>query len=212
VSKSKRSNYLIDKPFQLGFITRYVLIIIITIIIVFGLTGLYYWYLSNISELKLNTSLTYIVQGNMKKEGKQVYSYDKEKIEVYKDAENGKPIYKLYKTFSASEKQYTPDQVIENVDEKQLQPKIGPVTKHTDRFEIITPTLIATAVILILVISIYSLFFSHRMAGPIYRIRVSLDRLLTGDYDFKIQVRKKDFFINIVNKLEELRQQIIKKK
>jgi hypothetical protein len=50
------------------------------------------------------------------------------------------------------------------------------------------------------------------MAGPIYRIRVSLDRMLSGDNDFIIKVRKNDFFQNIVDKLEQLRQQIIKKK
>jgi flagellar basal body-associated protein FliL len=212
VQKSKRANYLIDKPFQLGFISRFVLIIIITIIVVFGLTGCYYWVLSNFGEFKLNTSLTYIQQGYIKKDGKQVYSYDKEKIEVYKDTLDGKPVYKAYRTFAASTNQYQPDTIVENVDEKQLQPKIGPVTQHTDRFKILIFPLIMTAVILIIVISVYSLFFSHRMAGPVYRMRVSLDRLLAGDYDFKIQVRKNDFFTNIVNKLEELRQQIIKKK
>ncbi len=49
------------------------------------------------------------------------------------------------------------------------------------------------------------------MAGPIYRMRISLDRMLQGDYDFKINVRKTDYFITIVEKLEKLRQKIARK-
>jgi hypothetical protein len=43
------------------------------------------------------------------------------------------------------------------------------------------------------------------MAGPVYRMRISLDRMLAGDYDFKIRVRRNDFFRNIVEKIELLR-------
>jgi len=39
-------------------------------------------------------------------------------------------------------------------------------------------------------------------------MRVSLDRMLAGDFDFKIRVRKNDFFINIVEKLEQLRLKV----
>ncbi len=55
VAKSKRSNFLIDKPFQLGFIFRYLVIILLTIIIVLALIAAYYWFISNIGEYKLNT-------------------------------------------------------------------------------------------------------------------------------------------------------------
>ncbi|MBR3731897.1 MAG: hypothetical protein IKN25_04545, partial [Spirochaetales bacterium] len=44
-----------------------------------------------------------------------------------------------------------------------------------------------------------------KMAGPIYRIRVSLDRMNSGDLDFKIRARQGDFFLNIVEKLEHFR-------
>jgi hypothetical protein len=210
VAKSKRSNFLIDKPFQLGFIFRYLVIIILTIILVLAVIAIYYWVVSNIGEYKLNTSITYVTRGIQKSQGKQIFDYGKEKIYVIEEMnDSGNIVYKCYKAFS-SEK-YKPGDVVENISKDDLNPVIGPVTRTTTRFKIVIFPLILTCVFLIVIISIYSLFFSHRMAGPIYRIRVSLDRILQKDYDFKIKVRKTDFYVNIVEQLEKLRQQIAKK-
>lgn len=38
-----------------------------------------------------------------------------------------------------------------------------------------------------------ALVFSHRIAGPIYRFQLSLDRVTAGELGFRIQLRKKDF-------------------
>ena len=102
---------------------------------------------------------------------------------------------------------YESDAVIEltNEDVKLLEVVRGPFEKQTQRFFIIVPPLLVTCLILMVIIAVYSLFFSHKMAGPVYRMRISLDRMLTGDYDFKIRVRKNDFFRNIVEKIELLR-------
>ena len=51
------------------------------------------------------------------------------------------------------------------------------------------------------------IFFSHRIAGPIYRIRMSLDRLLRGDYGVRVKLRDHDNFKELepmVNGLAEL--------
>lgn len=210
MAKSKRSNFLIDKPFQLGFIFRYLIIIILTIILVLVIIAAYYWVTSNIGEYKLNTSITYITRGNQKFQGKQIFDYEKEKIYVIEDMDdNGNIVYKCHKSFN-SEK-YKVGDVVENISKDDIKPVIGPVNRTTTRFKIIIFPLILAGIFLIVIISIYSLFFSHRMAGPIYRIRISLDRMLQNDYDFKIKVRKTDFYITIVEQLEKLRQKIAKK-
>ena len=102
---------------------------------------------------------------------------------------------------------YESDAVIELTSEdiKLLEVVRGPFEKQTQRFFIVVPPLLITCLILMVIIAVYSLFFSHKMAGPVYRMRISLDRMLTGDYDFKIRVRKNDFFRNIVEKIELLR-------
>ncbi len=210
MAKSKRSNFLIDKPFQLGFIFRYLVIILLTIIIVLALIAAYYWFISNIGEYKLNTLITYVTRGYIKDQGKQIYEYDKEKILIIEDMDqSGNIIYKCYKPFDS--KKYKAGDIIENITKNDLKPQIGSINRTTTRFRIILFPLIITGLILIIIISIYSIFFSHRMAGPIYRMRISLDRMLQGDYDFKINVRKTDYFITIVEKLEKLRQKIARK-
>jgi len=210
VAKSKRSNFLIDKPFQLGFIFRYLVIIILTIIVVLALIAAYYWLVSNYGEFKLNTLITYTTQGYLKSQGKQIYEFDKENIEIIEDIDqSGNIIYKCYNPFSS--KKYKAGDIVENISKTDIRAKVGPVNRTTTRFWIILYPLIITGIFLIVIISIYSLFFSHRMAGPIYRMRVSLDKMLQGDYDFKITVRKTDFYITIIEKLEKLRQKIARK-
>lgn len=210
MAKSKRSNFLIDKPFQLGFIFRYLVIIILTVIVVLALIAGYYWFVSNYGEFKLNTIITYTSRGYIKDQGKQIYEFDKEKILVIEEMDqSGNIIYKCYNPFSS--KKYKTGDIIENLSKNDLKPQIGSINRTTTRFWIILYPLIITGGVLIIIISIYSLFFSHRMAGPIYRMRISLDRMLQGDYDFKINVRKTDFFITIVDKLEKLRQKIARK-
>jgi len=206
VAKSKRKNYLIDKPFQIGFIFRFILIIIISVIIAFGIILFYYWFKSNVGEYKLDTSVILIYKGQIKFKGSKVYKYPVEQIDVYEEVDNsGNKTYKCFKPYASKYKQ---GDVINNIDVSKLEPKIDAIRKNTTMFWIVFYPLLFTCIGLILIIAIYSLFFSHRMAGPIYRLRVSLDRMISGDYDFKIRARKTDFFLNIIDRLEKVRQQI----
>jgi len=204
MAKSKRSNYLIDKPFQLGFILRYVLIILITIIIIFGLFLTYYSILERVK--KLETMITISQKGPIKYKGYQVYAFEKERIQIYKDAD-GK--FKCYKPFDSTK--FKEGDIIDQVDESTLTELTGPVPRIITRFEIVFWPLFYITLTLLIIISVYSIFFTHKMAGPIYRMRVSLDRIISGDNNFVIKVRKNDFFINIIERLEKLRQKISKK-
>lgn len=226
MSKSKRKNYLIDKPFQLGFIFKYLSVILITVIFCFGLTALYFYYDNLFGDNKVNESVTIKYHaplhieisergdGKFKisnKEGCPIYNLNIKELTVYKDKDG------TYKNLNRDLLRYNPsiyrnttyesDEVIDLTDEeiKMLEVVRGPFEKQTQRFFIVVPPLLVTCLILMVIIAVYSLFFSHKMAGPVYRMRVSLDRMLAGDYDFKIRVRKNDFFRNIVEKIELLR-------
>ncbi|MCH5150661.1 MAG: hypothetical protein J1G30_08340, partial [Spirochaetales bacterium] len=145
------------------------------------------------------------------KEGYPIYNLENKELTVYKDKDG------TYKNLNRNLSRYNPsiyrntmyesDEVIELTDEeiKKLEIVRGPFEKTTQRFFIVVPPLLVTCLILMVIIAVYSLFFSHKMAGPVYRMRVSLDRMLAGDYDFKIRVRKNDFFRNIIEKIELLR-------
>ena len=54
----------------------------------------------------------------------------------------------------------------------------------------------------------YTLLFSHRIAGPIYRINRVLEMMLRGEYPKSIILRKGDHFQETAELLERLSQQI----
>jgi len=207
VAKSKRSNYLIDKPFQLGFITKYLLVILVTVVLTFGILAAYYYQDSLLGTSRLDQNITINTRGHLKsKDGNKIYMYDKEQVDVYEKTEDGKVVYVVEKSYANPNLKV--GDVIENVLVTQLEPKMGPLPITTKMFYIVIFPLLWMCLAIVAIVSIYSLFFSHRMAGPIYRLRVSLDRMIAGDFDFKIKVRKSDFFVNIVEKLEQLRLKV----
>jgi len=46
-----------------------------------------------------------------------------------------------------------------------------------------------------------STFFTHRFAGPLYRFEMSLDRMISRDFSFKITLRKNDECKNLAQKM-----------
>lgn len=74
----------------------------------------------------------------------------------------------------------------------------------TDRFQVVLFALLVITIIFIVTTIIFGILFSHRLAGPIYRIGVSIDRMAAGDFDFNIRLRRTDAFQHIAQKLNTL--------
>jgi hypothetical protein len=55
---------------------------------------------------------------------------------------------------------------------------------------------------------LYTLFFSHRIVGPIFRINSVLRRMLEGDYPQKVTFRRGDFFQPTAELLESLSRKV----
>ncbi|MGA6993106.1 MAG: hypothetical protein WBX50_04325 [Candidatus Deferrimicrobiaceae bacterium] len=55
---------------------------------------------------------------------------------------------------------------------------------------------------------LYTLIFSHRIAGPIHRINRVIEMMLRGEYPKRITLRKGDHFQETAELLERLSQQI----
>jgi methyl-accepting chemotaxis protein len=71
-------------------------------------------------------------------------------------------------------------------------------------FNVVLTPLIA-ANLLVLIISVpFSLLYSHKIAGPIYRLQQSLDLLLSGEMDFMIKLRRRDEFKYLADKMNAL--------
>lgn len=63
-----------------------------------------------------------------------------------------------------------------------------------------------------LTVAFISIRFSHRVAGPIYRIKTVLDRATLGDFSPRITLRKKDQLKDLAQKLNTLLDTLEKEK
>ncbi len=77
-------------------------------------------------------------------------------------------------------------------------------TDVTGLFQVVLTPLIAANLFVLCIIVPFSLFYSHKIAGPIYRLEQSLDLLLSGDMDFIITLRKHDEFKYLADKMNAL--------
>lgn len=58
---------------------------------------------------------------------------------------------------------------------------------------------------------VYTALFSHRIAGPIYRINAVLQTMLQGEYPENVTLRKGDHFQETADLLEQLSRKIARK-
>jgi signal transduction histidine kinase len=55
---------------------------------------------------------------------------------------------------------------------------------------------------------LYTLFISHRIAGPIYRINATLKKMQEGEYPDKVSLRNGDFFHETAELLQDLSRKL----
>ena len=77
-------------------------------------------------------------------------------------------------------------------------------TDVSSLFKIVLIPILAANMLILCIIVPYSLVYSNKVAGPVYRFQKSLDLLLEGQLDFMIRLRKKDEFKNIAEKMNAL--------
>ena len=72
--------------------------------------------------------------------------------------------------------------------------------------ELILPVMLLSAIISGVAIYIFGLFFSHKMAGPVYRLRNDIAEMTAGDLERKVSLREKDCFQLLATDINCLRQ------
>ncbi len=148
--KKFRWHYFIDKPFQLRFIGKFSVLIILGLALSLCVVGIY-----NLNRFKAPLYF----------KAKQI---DTTKMEA------GKTL-KIEDTIDLSH--------------------------PMNIFQIYTPPLIYISILYIVLIAIFGLFISHKMAGPIYRIKRTLEEATGGKLDIKtleFRLRKNDELQDLV--------------
>ena len=79
-------------------------------------------------------------------------------------------------------------------------------TQFINLSELVWPVVMLSVIVAGVVIYIFGLLFSHKMAGPIYRLRNDIAEMTEGDLERKVSLRKKDYFQLLATDVNSLRQ------
>lgn len=84
-----------------------------------------------------------------------------------------------------------------------LKAEEGSPAKLYNAFDLYLYPILGVSILNIIVVSIFSLFFSHKMAGPLYRIKSTLDNFIAYKTAHAIKLRKTDFFQDLAEKINQ---------
>ncbi len=68
-------------------------------------------------------------------------------------------------------------------------------------FQMIIPPFIISAVVVLVAVFLFSMIYSNRLAGPIYRFKVVLEFFKVGNYNIDVVLRKRDEFKDLAEEL-----------
>ena len=86
------------------------------------------------------------------------------------------------------------------------------VERITNRWSIVIPPLLINNLIIMVVIAIIGIFYSHKIAGPVFRIKADIDKVLSGDKDVRIVLRKNDKLHDLADSVNLLIEELRKSK
>lgn len=72
------------------------------------------------------------------------------------------------------------------------------------RWELIVPPILINNLFMLIVISVIGIIYSHRIAGPVYRMSRQLRRVLDGERGVHITLRKRDALHDLAARINSL--------
>ena len=99
----------------------------------------------------------------------------------------------IFKEFITIDRQVTRENtVIVDGVEKVVKVPATETVVGVKRWEIILPVILVNNLVLMLVFSVLGIRYSHRIAGPVYRISMDIQRVLGGEPGVRIKLRATD--------------------
>ncbi len=77
-----------------------------------------------------------------------------------------------------------------------------------NRLELVLPPLLINDLLIMIFVIVVGIYSSHRIAGPAYRIRKDIDRVLGGEKGVRVRLRKNDALPEIADKVNQLIERI----
>jgi hypothetical protein len=76
--------------------------------------------------------------------------------------------------------------------------------------QLILPPILINNLFISLIISILGVFYSHKIAGPVYRMDKDIGRVLSGEKGVTIKLRKTDKLHNLADRINQLIEELDK--
>jgi methyl-accepting chemotaxis protein len=73
---------------------------------------------------------------------------------------------------------------------------------------VILPPLLLNDLVIMLLFIVLGILVTHRIAGPVYRIEVDIERVLAGEKGVRVRTRKRDAFPDLAERVNELIERI----
>jgi len=99
----------------------------------------------------------------------------------------------LFREFIVVYKQIETSEMVE-IDGRQVQQRSyeAQAQPETARWRLILPPLVMNNILIALVLSVVAAWYTHRIAGPVYRITTDVKSALLGRRGVRIRLRQKD--------------------
>ncbi|MBN2509853.1 MAG: hypothetical protein JXB03_06235 [Spirochaetales bacterium] len=111
----------------------------------------------------------------------------------------------MFKEFITIDRQVIEEREVDVNGETVMQQVSSTKTEAgVKRWELVLPPIIINNLIIILVISVLGLRYSHRIAGPAYRMKEDIKRVLDDGESMQIQLRKNDKLQELVGEVNRL--------
>jgi hypothetical protein len=99
---------------------------------------------------------------------------------------------------------------VEIVDQKGELTDVEQEIGATNRFEIVVLPLLLNNILIMVVISIIGIFYSHKIAGPVYRIGKEIEKAIGGEAGIRLKLRKGDKLHELANEINLLLEELDK--
>jgi nitrogen fixation/metabolism regulation signal transduction histidine kinase len=88
---------------------------------------------------------------------------------------------------------------------------MGEDPKKMSQTDIILPALAISEAVMIVVTALFALFYSHRIAGPVYRLKKAMEEVSQGNMDIQVKIRKNDEFHDLAENFNAMLKNVKEK-
>lgn len=115
----------------------------------------------------------------------------------------------LFKEFITIDRQVIEKQtVVEDGVEKTVEVPTTKTIVGLKRWELVLPAILVNNLVIMIIVSVIGIYYSHRIAGPVYRINEDIKRALQGESEVRVKLRTKDGLQELANMVNLLIEQL----